>query len=142
MSGSGRKRSSKWDLRDEPPFEDVKVASDSWPGKGGRSFLHRESRHGWQSPDLVGDNGSRWCALETNDIRSKHDSGFPSRENIPGSRGSHKSENIDKDSGGYAADSSWDRDGSYDSRMSPGLDKWRQRSHSQSPRAGWSRSLR
>ncbi|PON82211.1 Zinc finger, CCCH-type [Trema orientale] len=143
MSGSGRKRSSKWDLRDQPQFEDVNVQDDGWPGKTGRSVYHRESGHGWESPELAGSNGSKWSALETNDQRSKHDSTFLPRETFSGSRGSHKNENIDKDRNRYVTDSmAWDADEDYGTRMSPGLDEWRQKNHSQSPKSGWSRSMR
>lgn len=143
MSGVGRKRSSKWDMRDQPQFEDVDGQDDGWPGKTGRSAYHRESGPGWQSPELAGSNGSKWSSVETNDLRSKHDSVFLSREPFSGSRGSHKNENIDKDSNRYASDSrAWDADEDYSARMSPGLDEWRQQDHSQSPKCGWSRSMR
>lgn len=139
MSGSGRKRSSKWDLRDEPQYEDDDAQDDSWHGKAGRSFYPRESGHGWQSPELVGNNGSKWSALETNDLRSKHDTVYPSRE----PRGSHKNDNLDKESNRYVEDSmAWDADGDYGTRMSPGLDEWRHQNPSQSPKSGWGRSLR
>ncbi|KAF3440677.1 hypothetical protein FNV43_RR18961 [Rhamnella rubrinervis] len=143
MSGSGRKRSSKWDLRDEPLFDDINVEDEGWSGKAGRPFRHRESGHGWHAPELDGSNGSKWSVLESNDLRSKHVSGFPSREPFPGSRGLHKNENTDKDCNRYVEEPmSWDRDGSYGTRMSPGLDDWRQQNNSQSPKSGRSRSLR
>ncbi|XP_024017747.1 zinc finger CCCH domain-containing protein 38 [Morus notabilis] len=149
MSGSGRKRSSKWD---QAQFDDENAQDDSWHGKSGRSFYPRESGHGWQSPELVGNNGSKWSALETNDLRSKRDSVLPSRE----SRGSHKNENIDKDDKRYVEESmaykddkryveesmAWDANEDYGTRMSPGLDEWRHQHPSQSPKSGWSRSLR
>lgn len=139
MSGGGRKRSSKWDLRDQPHFEDVNEQEDNWPGKTGRSVYHRESGHGWQSPE----NGSKWSSLDANDLRSKHDSVFLSREPFSGSRGSHKNENIDRECNRYVSDSmAWDADEDYSTRMSPGLDEWRQQNHSQSPKSGWSRSMR
>lgn len=143
MSGSGRKRSSKWDLRDEPHFDDINLQDDGWPGKTGRPFRHRESGHGWHSPELARSNGSKWSSSEISDMRSKHDSGFPSRETFPGSRGSHRNENTDKDCNRYIEESTaWDRDGGYGTRMSPGLDDWRQQNHSQSPKSGRSRSMR
>lgn len=142
MSGSGRKRSSKWDLRDEPHFDDINVQGEGWPGKAGRPYRQRDSGHGWHAPELDGSNGSKWSVLETNDLRSKHGSGFPSREPFPGSRGLHKNENNDKDFKRYVESVAWDRDESYGTRMSPGLDEWRQQDHSQSPKSGRSRSLR
>ncbi|XP_048333406.2 zinc finger CCCH domain-containing protein 38 [Ziziphus jujuba] len=141
MSGSGRKRSSKWDLREER--DDINLQDDGWPGKAGRPFRNRDSGHGWHSPELARSNGSKRSGLEISDMRSKHDSGFLSREPFPGSRSSHRNENTDKDSNRYIEESmAWDRDGSYGTRMSPGLEEWRQQNHSQSPKSGRSRSMR
>lgn len=143
MSRSSRKRSSKWDLAEEPQFEDANVQDNGWMGKPGRPFHHKESGREWLSSELSGSNGSKWSGLETNDMqRSKHDLGLASREPLPGSRGSHKIESINKGSNRYMDDSMvWDGDGNCSTRMSPGLDEWRQH-RSRSPKSGWSRSLR
>ena len=143
MSGSGRKRSSKWDLRDQSPFDEEHPQEDGWSSKSGRPFYHRESGHGWQSPELPSSNGSKWSTLETNNPRSKHDAAFPSREPFSGSRGSHKNEKFDKEHNRYGDDSmAWEEDRDYGIRMSPGLDDWRQQNPSQSPKSGWNRLLR
>ncbi|KAH0969654.1 hypothetical protein GBA52_028446 [Prunus armeniaca] len=95
-------------------------------GKPGRPFHHKESGREWLSSELSGSNGSKWSGLETNDMqRSKHDLGLASREPLPGSRGSHKIESINKGSNRYMDDSMvWDGDGNCSTRMSPGLDEW------------------
>lgn len=113
MSGSGRKRSSKWDLRDQSPFDEEQPEEDGWSSKSGRPFYHREVGHGWQSPELPGSNSSKWSTLETNNPRS--------REPFSGSR--KNNEKLDED-----------RDRDYGIRMSPGLDDWRQHNPSQSPK--------
>lgn len=143
MSRSSRKRSSKWDLAEEPQYEDANVQDNGWMGKAGRSFHHKESGREWLSPELAGSNGAQWSDLETNDMqRSKHDLGLPSRESFPGSRGSHKNASINKSSNRYMDDSMvWDGDANCSTRMSPGLDEWRQH-RNRSPKSGWRRSLR
>ncbi|PRQ49291.1 putative transcription factor C3H family [Rosa chinensis] len=143
MSRSSRKRSSKWDLPEEPQFEDANIPDDGWMGKAGRPFHHKESGREWHSPELGGSNASKWSGLETNDMqRSKRGLGLPSREALPGSRSSHRNESISKGGSRYTEDSMvWDEDGNCSTRMSPGLDEWRQH-RSRSPKSGWSRSLR
>lgn len=130
MSRSNRKRSSKWDLVEGPQFEDANMQDNGWMGKAGRAFHHKESGRDWLSP-------------ETNDLhRPKHDLDMPSREPLPGSRGSHKNESINKGCNRYMNDSMvWDGDGNCSTRMSPGLDEWREH-RSRSPKSGWRRSLR
>ncbi|XP_050377498.1 zinc finger CCCH domain-containing protein 38 [Argentina anserina] len=143
MSRSSRKRSSKWDLPEEPQFEDSNIPDDGWMGKAGRPFHHKESGREWHSPELGGSNASKWSGLETNDMqRSKRSSGLPSREPLPGSRSLHRNESISKGGSRYTEDSMvWDEEGNCSTRMSPGLDEWRQH-RSRSPKGGWSRPLR
>lgn len=137
-SGNGRKRSSKWDSRDQSQFDDERIQDDVWSEKSGRPYYHREGGRGWQSPELGGSNGSKWSTLESNDPRSKHDNAVPAKEPFSGTRGSHKNEKFDKDRNKYAEDSmAWEEDIDYDTRMSPGLNEWRHQSHSQSPKSGW-----
>lgn len=137
MSGSGRKRSSKWDLREVSHFETDIVQDHSWPGK--------ESRPGWISPELASDDGSKWSGMETTntDSKSKQDWGLLSKEPLPGTRASHKE---DFSSKGYNKNvegtAEWDADKSYGTRMSPGLDGWRRHSSNLSDRNDWSRSVR
>ncbi|XP_048437845.1 LOW QUALITY PROTEIN: zinc finger CCCH domain-containing protein 38-like [Pyrus x bretschneideri] len=130
MNRTSRKRSSKWDLVEEPQFEDVNMQDNSWMGKAGRPFRPKESGRDWPSP-------------ETNDLqRPKHDLNLPSREPLPGSRGSHKHESTNKRCNRYMDDSMvWDGDENCSTRMSPGFDDWREH-RSQSPKSGWKRSLR
>lgn len=144
MSGSGRKRSSKWDLREERHFEPKNVADDCWPGKTGISFHDKELEPGWLSPEVAGSNNSKLYDLEANDLlKSKHDLGLASGEPLPRSRGSLKDNSFNKGRNrNWEPAVAWDGDGSYSTRMSPGLDEWRQQSRSHSPKNGWTRSLR
>lgn len=136
MSGSSRKRTSKWDLREEHQFEPENVPDDYWLGKAGMSFHDKESEPEWLSPEVAGSNSSKWSDPEANDLlKSKR---LPSREPLLGSRGSHgrgSNRNLE-------ATVAWEGDGSYSMRMSPGLDDWRQQSRSRSPKNALSRSFR
>ncbi|KAJ7945260.1 Zinc finger CCCH domain-containing protein 38 [Quillaja saponaria] len=113
MSGSGRRRSSKWDLRD-----DLEFASKN---------------HQLQSG---------WPYSEGNDkLKSRHD--FRSKEPFSGGRASRKADIINRDyNRSLDATVTYNGGASYDSRMSPVLEEWTHRSHSQSPRNGWGRSFR
>ncbi|KAJ7957003.1 Zinc finger CCCH domain-containing protein 38 [Quillaja saponaria] len=113
MSGSGRRRSSKWDLRDDPEF-----ASE-----------HLQFQSGWSY-------------FEGNDKpNSRHD--FRTKEPFSEGRVTHKNDITNKDcSRRLDATMAWDGDASYGTRMSPGLEEWKHSSHSQSPRNGWGRSFR
>jgi len=112
MSGSGKKRSSKWDLRDDPDFS----PDDS-----------QQLRSGWSS---AGD-------------KLKPGMGFSSKEPFSGGRGSNKDDIMNKDYRVLDATMEWDEDGSYNNEMSPGLEGWKHnKRHSQSPKNGWSRSVR
>ena len=132
MSGS-RKRSSKWDSREERQYSLENARDSAWPAKAGVSFHDRESEHGYFSPE-VGRNGS-------DIIKSKH--GLPSRESLPGSRGGQKDDNINVDCVKYwKTTTAWDEEETYSMKMSPGLDDWRQQNHHHSPKSDWSRSHR
>lgn len=137
MSGSGRKRSSKWDLREKSHFETDSVQDHSWPGK--------ESRPGWISPELASDDGSKWSGMEiTNTVsKSKQDWGLLSNEPLPGTRASHKEDyNIRGYNKSMEGTAECDAGKSYGPRMSPGLDEWRRHSSNLSDRNDWSRSVR
>jgi len=125
MSGSGKKRSSKWDLRVDPEFS----PDDS-----------KQLRPGWSSADVAGSNSSKWSYLEGSD-KLKPDMGFSSKEPFSGGRGSHKDDVMNKDYGGLDATMEWDEDG-YSKKISPGSEEWKPKRHSQSPKNGWSRSVR
>ncbi|KAF7834165.1 zinc finger CCCH domain-containing protein 38-like isoform X1 [Senna tora] len=118
MSGGGRKRGTKWDLREEPEF-----ASDS-----------KQLRY-------AGSNSSKWSYLEGNDKqRPNLGLGLPSKEPFSGGRVSNKDDIINKD---YNRDldikMAWDADESYSMKMSPGFEDWKHKMHSQSPKNGWDR---
>lgn len=126
MSGSGRKRSSKWDLRDEPEF-----APDS-----------KQLRSGWSSANLAGSNSSKWSYFEGND-KLKPNSRLPSKEPFSGGRVSNKDDVMNKDHHrDLDAKMAWDADESYGMAMSPGFDEWKHKRHSQSPKNGLERSVR
>ena len=122
MSGSGRKRSSKWDMRDDPEF-----APDS-----------KHLRSGWSSGDVAGSNNSKWAYMEGND-KLKPSMG---KEAFSGGRGSNKDDIMNRDYRGLDAKMEWEADASYSKKMSPGFEEWKPKRHSQSPKNGWSRSSR
>ena len=138
MSGSSRKRGSKWDLREEDQFEDENVSVDCWPGKAGMSFHEEDSERRWLSTEVAGSNRSKWSDLENDLLEAKHDLEPLPRSSVSlrdGSFSKGRNRNLE-------ATVSWDGDGSYGMNMSPGLDEWRGQSRSRSPKNGWSRSLR
>ncbi|KAI9113902.1 hypothetical protein K1719_015153 [Acacia pycnantha] len=93
MSGNSRRRSSKWDLRDEPEF-----VPDS-----------KQLRSGWSSTNVTGSNSSKWSYME----------------------------DYDRDLDTKMA---WDADESYGMKMSPGLEEWKRKRRSHSPKNGLDRS--
>ncbi|XP_028766035.1 zinc finger CCCH domain-containing protein 38 isoform X2 [Neltuma alba] len=124
MSGSGRRRSSKWDLRDEPEF-----VSDS-----------KQLRSGWSSANVTGSNSSKWSYLEGNE-KLKPNSRLPFKEPFSGGRVSNKDDIMNKE---YNRDldtkMAWDADESYGMKMSPGLEEWKRKRRSHSPKNGLDRS--
>ncbi|KAF2284407.1 hypothetical protein GH714_021556 [Hevea brasiliensis] len=127
MSGSGRRRSSKWDLKEESriPFDNVN--ENAWSGKAGLSFHDKESQHDWLSPEGASSTRAKWPVLEP----------------LSGRRGSHRDDSIDEERNrSLKAMATWDGDESYGTRMSPGLDEWRQQNRRNSPKSEWKRSRR
>ncbi|XP_065877344.1 zinc finger CCCH domain-containing protein 38 isoform X2 [Euphorbia lathyris] len=123
MSSSDRRRSSKWDLKEESriAFENI---HDS--GKSGLSFHDRETRD-WLSPEAAVGNHSKWSVPES----------------LPGRRGSRRDDSIDEDRNrNLKGMATWEEEESYGTRMSPGLEDWRQQSHHKSPKNEWKRSRR
>ncbi|XP_027341389.1 zinc finger CCCH domain-containing protein 38-like isoform X3 [Abrus precatorius] len=114
MSGNGRKHSSKWDSRDQHEFAPDSVASS---------------------------NSSKWSYLERND-KLKSRMGFSFKEPFPEGRGSNKDDITSKDYRALDATSAQDTDRSYSMEMSPGLEDWKSKKYSQSPRNGCSQSVR
>ncbi|MED6140447.1 hypothetical protein PIB30_093349, partial [Stylosanthes scabra] len=98
MSESGRKRSSKWDNRDDPEF-----APDS-----------KHLRSGWSSGDVAGSNNSKWSYMEGND-KMKPRIG---KEPFSGGRGSNKDDVMSKDYRCLDAKMDWEADASYSRRHS------------------------
>lgn len=125
MSGSGRKRSSKWDLKKDPEF-----APDSKQLRSGRS-----------SADVAGSNSSKWSYSEGSD-KLKPSTGFSSKEPFSGGRGSNKDAIVNKDYRDLDTAMEWDEDGSYIKKISPGFEEWKHKRDSPSPKNGWSRSAR
>ncbi|XP_022949979.1 zinc finger CCCH domain-containing protein 38 isoform X2 [Cucurbita moschata] len=133
MSGSGRKHSSKWDLREDSHFEADSVQDHSWPGK--------ESGPGWISAEIASDDGSKWSGMATTNTVSKstQDWGLLSEEEpLPGTRASLKEDRPNK---GYNKNmdgtAECDADKSYDTRMSPDLDGRRSHGSNLSDRNDW-----
>lgn len=125
MSGGGRKRSSKWDSKEEHQHSLENVREGSRPVKAGLSYHERESERGWFSSDVAGRNGKKWSIMEANEtLRSRH--GSPSREPLPGGRSSYKSDQTDVDR----------------MQMSPGFNEWRQPTRHYSPKSDWNRIRR
>ncbi|XP_022949975.1 zinc finger CCCH domain-containing protein 38 isoform X1 [Cucurbita moschata] len=138
MSGSGRKHSSKWDLREDSHFEADSVQDHSWPGK--------ESGPGWISAEIASDDGSKWSGMATTNTVSKstQDWGLLSEEEpLPGTRASLKEDRPNK---GYNKNmdgtAECDADKSYDTRMSPDLDGRRSHGSNLSDRNDWIGSVR
>ncbi|RDX91346.1 Zinc finger CCCH domain-containing protein 38, partial [Mucuna pruriens] len=126
MSGSSKKRSSKWDLKVESEF----APDDSKQLRSGRS-----------SADVAGSNSSKWSYLEGSD-KLKPGMGFSSKEPFSGGRGSNKDDIMNEDYRVLDSTMEWDEDGSYNKKISPGFEEWKHKRHSQSPKNGWSRSSR
>ncbi|KAJ6917186.1 zinc finger CCCH domain-containing protein 38-like isoform X1 [Populus alba x Populus x berolinensis] len=124
MSGSGRKRSSKWDLKEGSRISFEDVEDNTWPGKAGISFRDKESRRDWLPPEAAGGSRSKWSAMEP----------------LPGRRSSRRDDNIDEDRSRTLKATYEDE--SYGTRMSPGLDEWRQKSFRNSPKNEYKRTRR
>ncbi|XVE83344.1 hypothetical protein DITRI_Ditri16bG0081500 [Diplodiscus trichospermus] len=136
MSGS-RKRSSKWNSKEERQYSFENVRDIVWPSKAGASFHDRESEHEYFSAE-VGRNGNKCIAVEASEMmKSKH--GLPSRDSLPRSRSGQKDDNINVDRVKYwKTTTSWDGDENHSMKMSPGLDDWRQQNRRHSPKSDWS----
>lgn len=127
MSGSGRRRSSKWDLKEESRIPFDSVHDNAWPGKAGLSFHEKESQRGWLSPEGASGTRAKWSALEP----------------LSGRRGSRRDDSIDEERNrDLKAMPTWDGDENYGTRMSPGLDEWRQQNRHNSPKSERKRSRR
>lgn len=126
MSGSGRRRSSKWDLRDEPEF-----VPDS-----------KQLRSGWSSANVTGGNSSKWSHMEGSE-KLKPNLRLPFKEPFSGGRVPHKDDIMNKDyNRDLDSEMEWDVDESYGMKMSPGLEEWKRKRRSHSPQNGLDRSVK
>lgn len=134
MSLSGRRRSSKWDLKDEQRHSYEAARGVSRHEKEDMLLHDRELEQGWFAPDVPGRNRDRWSSLEASDvIRPKH----ALREPLRGSRSSYESDRI-------ATDVVTRRvgDENYIMKTSRDVDDWRQEKHHRSPKTDWIRPHR
>ncbi|GAB4847733.1 hypothetical protein Ancab_026795 [Ancistrocladus abbreviatus] len=127
MSESGRRRSSKWD-RAKVDRSPVDVLGNARSRKRESSFHDKEAA-AWRLTYDAGQDAPKNIA--------KHDIDMQTREPLSGRRNLQRDENMKEKSM-----SAWDRDGKYTSRMSPGLEEWRQRDRSRSPKSRRVRSHR
>ncbi|KAK7247562.1 hypothetical protein RIF29_42447 [Crotalaria pallida] len=79
--------------------------------------------------------------MEGND-RLKPGVGFSSKEPYSGGRDSNKDDIVNEDCRVFDAAIGRDADGSHSMKMSPGLEEWKHKRHSQSPKNGRGRSAR
>ncbi|WCJ29068.1 Zinc finger CCCH domain-containing protein 38 [Euphorbia peplus] len=147
MSSSDRRRSSKWDSKEESriAYENI---HDS--GKSGLSFHDRDREtRDWISPEAAVGNNSKWSVPESLpgrrgsrredsiDLRSSR------REDSIDLRSSRREDSIDEDHNrNLKGMATWQVEEGYGTRMSPGLEDWRQQSHHKSPKNEWKRSRR
>ncbi|MBA0682051.1 hypothetical protein Goari_023806, partial [Gossypium aridum] len=122
-----RKRSSKWDLKEERQYSLENVQDNAWFANA----CDRESEHGSFSPDL-GRNGNKWSA-----IKSKH--GLPSKEYLHGSK---CGENNSDCATNWKTTTPCDGDETYSMKKSPTLNDRRQQNCHHSLKSDWSRSQR
>ncbi|GAB4848267.1 hypothetical protein Ancab_002934 [Ancistrocladus abbreviatus] len=127
MGESGRRRSSKWDSRrvDRSPGD---ILDSARPRKRESAFYDKEADT-WHLPTEARNNAP-------NNL-PKQDIDMQPREPLSGRRDFQKHENMTEKS--LLA---WDREGKYTTRMSPGLEEWRQQIRSRSPKRSWARSHR
>ncbi|XP_010550283.1 PREDICTED: zinc finger CCCH domain-containing protein 38 [Tarenaya hassleriana] len=121
MSGSNRKRSSRWDFKEEPEHLNSNARGDDYPGKSGSYFRDKESEPGLSYTEGNGRNDSK--RLDDGEhLKAKHENRQHSGEAWPRSRVSHSGDGMI----GYYDRQSPVRDRHNDSRS-------RSRSRSRSP---------
>lgn len=134
MSGKRRRHNSKWDLKEEPPVSPKKMDYRAWSGRADMPTYDSRIQPRRGSADASHINGQRWSSVEDKNVPKRHDLESSSREFMLANR-SLPRDGIGSADGGRKLDPvPWDRDGSYSTRMSPGLDEWRKRNRSRSPR--------
>lgn len=109
---SASKRTSKWDVKEVHKFPPKNREESDWHGK-----------------TVEPSNDT----MATNDL--KH---------LRGIKGSDKDDRFNNEDYSHFSEPQmgFARDGSYNTKMSPGLDGWRQQNNSHSPRTDWTRSRR
>ncbi|PPD93504.1 hypothetical protein GOBAR_DD09556 [Gossypium barbadense] len=118
-----RKRSSKWDLKEERQYSLENVQDSAWFANA----CDRESEHGSFSPEF-GRNGNKWSA-----IKSKH--GLPSKEYLHGSK---CGENNSDCATNWKTTTPCDGDETYSMKKSPTLNDRRQQNCHHSLKSDWS----
>ncbi|XP_030543704.1 zinc finger CCCH domain-containing protein 38 [Rhodamnia argentea] len=134
MSGKRRRHSSKWDLKEDPPVSPKKMDYRAWSGRADMPIYDGRLQPRRGSVDAAHINGQRWSNVEDKNVPKRHDLEFSSRELMLANRSLHRDGIVGVDGGRKSDPVPWDRDGSYSTRMSPGLDEWRKRNRSRSPK--------
>ena len=122
MSGSAKKRKSKWDLKEEIQF--AKISSNNV--KTGDSNL------------------DDWSDLEDSEVLKSNDNfEFESWKPLSGNGGAQRNVRDNRDLNEVSETMrGWVADNSYGMKTSPGLDGWVQKRYGRSPRNNWRPSNR
>ncbi|KAF8011938.1 hypothetical protein BT93_I0154 [Corymbia citriodora subsp. variegata] len=134
MSGKRRRHNSKWDLKEDPPASPKKMDYRAWSGRADMPIYDSRLQPRRGSVDAGHINSQRWSSVEDKNVPKRHDLEFSSRELMLRNRSLHGDGIVNLDAGRKLDPGPWDRDGSYSTRMSPGLDEWRKRNRSRSPK--------
>ncbi|KAK9097371.1 hypothetical protein Sjap_022868 [Stephania japonica] len=128
MSERVRRRTSKWDLKDDSEHFPVGTREDSlWTGRAGELIQDAVPSSEWHSSRATGANDPKRASWEP----------------LPRNRGEPRSVNGRFDyNDGLRTGKAWDENQSYCTSMSPGLDGGRERNRSRSPRGGSGRLKR
>ncbi|PIA41801.1 hypothetical protein AQUCO_02200316v1 [Aquilegia coerulea] len=145
MTERVRKRTSKWDLTEDPPkFPIMSRQDNSSFGRGNESNHDSRSKHERNSSKNTGNRYPKWPDTNPNSgLKSEGNSRWSSWEPPSGYSADPKD---DYDNRRFNEVSqtmkTWDRNRGYSTSMSPGHDVWRHQSRSRSPRSSWSKSHR
>ncbi|KAF5194295.1 Zinc finger ccch domain-containing protein [Thalictrum thalictroides] len=144
MTERVRKRTSKWDLTEDPPKFPIMNRQDMSFGRGNESNHDSRLKHERNSSKNTGNRYPKGPDTNPNSgLKSEGNSRWPSWEPPSGYCADLKD---DYDNRGFNEVSqtmkTWDRNRGYSTSMSPGLDGWRHQSRSRSPRSIWSKSHR
>ncbi|XP_030461930.1 zinc finger CCCH domain-containing protein 38 [Syzygium oleosum] len=134
MSGKRRRHNSKWDLKEDPTVSPKKMDYRAWSGRTDMPVYDSRLQPRRGSVDAGHSNGQRWSNVEDKNVPKRHDLEFSSRELMLANRSLHRDGIANVDGGRKLDPVPWDRDGSYSTRMSPGLEEWRKRNRSRSPK--------